>query len=92
MSVGTESEARTVMSQGTGQGLHIHPVFQRERGEGMPEIVEPDVLGADGFQDLLMGVPEGIWIEHATRLGRWEHVGISRVLLVFLHQQLHRLL
>ena len=34
--VGAESEARAVMSQGAGQGLHIHPVLQRERCEGVP--------------------------------------------------------
>ena len=56
--VGAESEARAVMSQGAGQGLHIHPVLQRERGEGMPEIVEPDMLSTDGFQDLLVGMPK----------------------------------
>ena len=50
------------------------------------------MLGTDGLEDLLVGVPEGVRIEHAPCLGRREHVGISRVLLVLLHQQLHRLL
>ena len=90
--VGTEGESRAVMPQGVGQSLHIYSVLQRQRCEGMPEIMEPDMLGADGFQDLLVGVPEGVRIEHSSRLGRREHVGISRVLLVLLHQQLHCLL
>ena len=80
------------MPQGAGQGLHIHSVLERQRCEGMPEIVEPNMFRTNGFQDLLMGVPEGIRIEHSSRLGRREHVGISQVLLVLLHQQLHRLL
>lgn len=66
--VGAESEARAVMSQGAGQGLHIHPVLQRERCEGVPEIMKPNMLGADGFQNLLMGMPERVRIEHSARL------------------------
>lgn len=92
MSVGAEGEARAVMPQGAGQCLHIHSILQRERGEGMPEIMEPDMLRADGLEDLLVGMPEGVWIEHPSRLRRREHVGISWMLLVLLHQQVHRLL
>ena len=54
MSVGTEGESRTVMPQGTGQGFHIHAILQRERGKGVPEIMKPNMLGADGFQDTLI--------------------------------------
>ena len=46
------------MPQGAGQGLHVHPILQGQRCEGMPEIMEPDMLRADDFQDLLMGVPK----------------------------------
>ena len=67
--VGAESEARAVMSQGAGQGLHIHPVLQRERCEGVPEIMEPDVLRTDRLEDLLVGMPERIRIEHPACLG-----------------------
>ena len=83
--VGAEGEARAVVSQGTGQGLHIHPVLQRQGCEGMPKIVEPYMLRADGFQNLLVGMPKGVRIEHSSRLGRWEHVGIPWMLLVLLH-------
>ena len=67
--VGAEGEARAVMPQGAGQSLHIHSVLQRQRCEGMPEIMEPDMLDADGLEDLLVGVPEGVRIEHSSRLG-----------------------
>lgn len=66
--VGTEGEARAVMPQSTGQGFHIHAILQRERGKGVPEIMKPNMLGADGFQNLLMGMPERVRIEHSARL------------------------
>ena len=66
------------MPQGAGQGLHIYTVLQRQRRECMSEVVESDVLRTDGFKDLLMGVPEGIRVEHPASLGRWEHIRISR--------------
>ena len=69
MGISAEGEPCRVVSQGAGQGLHIHSVLQRQRCEGMPEIMEPDMLRADDFQDLLMGVPEGVRIEHSSRLG-----------------------
>lgn len=34
--VGAEGEARAVMPQGAGQGLHIHPILERQRCEGVP--------------------------------------------------------
>ena len=67
--VGAEHEARTVMPQGAGQGLHIHAVLQRQGCEGMLEIVEADVFRTDVLEDLLMGVPEGVRIEYPARLG-----------------------
>ena len=36
MGVGAEGEACTVMPQGAGQGLHVHPILQGQRCEGMP--------------------------------------------------------
>ena len=48
-----EGEARAVMPQGAGQGLHIHSVLERQRCEGMPEIVESDPRQPRSFQYLV---------------------------------------
>ena len=45
---------------------------------------------ADGLQDLLMGVPEGVRIEHGAGLGRHKQVGTVWMLCVFLHRQEYR--
>ena len=55
-----------------------------------PEVVKPDVLRAYGLQDLLMGVPEGVRIEHGAGLGRHKQVGTVWVLCVFLYRQEYR--
>ena len=34
--VGVQSEARAVVSQRVGEGLHVHTVLQGERGKRMP--------------------------------------------------------
>ena len=57
------------MAQGTGQGLDIHAVFQRQRCERVSEIMESDMLGTNSFQNFVVGMPEGIWVKHGTRLG-----------------------
>ena len=44
---------------------------------------------ADGLQDLLMGVPEGVRVEHGAGLGRHEQVGTVWVLCVLLHWCCH---
>ena len=90
--VGAEGESRAVMPQSTGQGFHVYAVLQRQRCEGVSEVMEPNVFRADGLEDLLMGVPEGIRVEHPASLGRWEHIRISRMLLVFRYHQVYRLL
>ena len=88
--VGAEGKARVVVAQRTRQRLDVHAVLEGQRGEGMSEVVKPDVLRADGLQDLLMGVAEGVRVEHGAGLGRHKQVGTVGVLAVLLHQQLHR--
>ena len=72
--VGIQREPRRVVTQGTGQRFHVHPAFQRQRGEGVAQVMEPDVFRADGFQNFVMGSPEGIRVIHGSGLGRWEHI------------------
>ena len=70
--VGAEGKARVVVSQRTGQRLDVHAVLEGQRGEGVPEVMKAYVLRADGLQDLLMGVAEGVRVEHGAGLGRHE--------------------
>ena len=37
-------EVRAVMSQGAGQGFHVHTVLQGQRCECVPHIMESDVF------------------------------------------------
>ena len=90
MGVGAEGKARVVVAQRTGQRLDVHAVLEGQRGKGVSEVVKSDVFRADGLQDLLMGVPEGVRVEHSAGLGRYEQVGTVWVLFVFLHRQEYR--
>ena len=84
MGVGAEREARVIVAQRSGQRLDIHAVLEGQRGEGVSEVMKAYVLRADGLQDLLMGVPEGVRVKHCAGLGRYEQVGTVWVLCVFL--------
>ena len=90
--IGAEGKSRRVVAQGAGQGLYIHAVFQGQRCECMSEVVESDMLRADGLENLLMGMPKGIRVEHSASLGRWEHIRIPWMLFVFRYHQVHCLL
>ena len=53
--VGVQGEASRVVAQGTGQRFHVHAAFQGQRGEGVAQVMEPDVFRADSFQNFIMG-------------------------------------
>ena len=63
MGVSVQREPCRVVAQRAGQRFHVYPAFQGQRGEGVSEIMEPNVLRADGFQNFVMGSPEGVPIE-----------------------------
>ena len=67
--VGVQREPSRVVTQGTGQRFHVYPAFQRQRGEGVSEIMEPNVLRTDGFQNFVMRPAEGVRIVHGSSLG-----------------------
>ena len=92
VSVGVQGEASRVVAQGAGQRFHIHPAFQRQRGEGVSEIMEPNVLRADGLQNFVMRPAESVRVIHGSGFGRWEHIWVTRVLFVLGNQQVNSLL
>ena len=83
--IGAQGESCRVVAKGAGQGLYIHAVFQGQRCEGMSEVMEPNVLRTNSLKNFLMGVPEGIRVEHPASLGRREHIRIPRMFLVLLY-------
>ena len=70
--VGVQCETRRIVAQRAGQRFHVYPAFQRQRCEGVSEIMEPDVFRADGFQNFIVGPAEGVWVIHSPGLGRWK--------------------
>ena len=83
VSVGVQGEPSRVVAQRAGQRFHVHPAFQRQRGEGVAQVMEPDVFRADGFQNFVMRSPESVRVIHSPGLGRWKQIRIARVLFVF---------
>ena len=70
--VGVQRETSRVVAQGTGQRFHVHAAFQGQRGEGVPEIMKPNVFRADGFQNFIVGSAESVRVMHGSGLGRWK--------------------
>ena len=92
VSIGVQREPRRVVAQRAGQRFHVHPAFQRQRGEGVAQVMEPDMLRADGLQNFIVGSPEGVRVIHGSGFGRWEQIRIARVLFVLGNQQVDCLL
>ena len=69
VSVGVQGKPCRIVAQRAGQRLYVHAAFQRQRGEGVSEIVKPDVLRADGLQNFVMGSPESVRVIHGSGLG-----------------------
>ena len=90
--VGVQREARRVVAQRTGQRFHVHSAFQRQRGEGMAQVMKPDVFRADGLQNFVVGSPEGVRVIHSPGFGRREQIRVARVLFVLGDQQVNGLL
>ena len=67
--VGAEGKARVIVAQCAGQRLDVHAVLEGQRGEGVSEVMKAYVFRTDCLQDLLMGVAEGVRVEHGAGLG-----------------------
>jgi len=52
--VGVQGEPCRIVAQRAGQRFHVHPAFQRQRCEGVAQVMEPDVFRADSFQNFIM--------------------------------------
>ena len=88
--VGPQGEPGIVVAQHGGHRLYIHSVLEGGGSEGVPEIVEPEMLQPSVPQDFLVEVHHAVRMVHLPGEGRGEQVGVVRVLVVLLDQQIHR--
>ena len=67
MGVGGEGESGAAVSQHTGHGLDIDSVLQGQGREGVPQVVEVDMLHPGILKDLLMELYHRIGVVHPSR-------------------------
>ncbi len=77
VSVGPEREAHIKVPQHARHRPNIHAVLQRRCGEGVAQIMEPNVLDARPLQDLVMEPRDGVRVVHPARHRRGEHVRLQ---------------
>ena len=86
--VDVQREARAAVAEHGGNCFHVHAALQRGRGEAVSQVVKSDVLQSNVLADLPVDLHDGVRVIHfAGHRGR-KHVGIFRVLCMFLFQQL----
>lgn len=67
----------------SGEGLHIHPMFQRVGSENVSEIVEADAGQTSLFQKGFQPQVGGVWIDRLLRPQRiWKYPFSQRALFL----------
>ena len=92
MRVGIQRETCRVVAERVTQSFHVHPVLQGQRGECVPEIVEPNLVDARSLEQRFHLPGHRWWIEVGAALGRWEQQRAVEVSLMLTDQQVNRLL
>ena len=83
--VGVQCEARAVVAQDAGDGFGVYTLLNRQRGKGVSQPVEGDVLSDSGFlQQGLVQSPQAVWAVELSRHRGREHHRIAGVFGVFL--------
>ena len=73
MGVGVQSEAGGEVAQHAGNGLDVHAVLQRQRREGMAQVVEADAGQPRPLQHPVQHVVHAVRRD-GTAGGRGEHI------------------
>ena len=92
MGVDVQCSGRGDVADDSGQGLDVHAVFQGEGGEGVAQIVEPQVLTACQLQNGVELFPHMASVNGLLRLDAGgEHPLREHVFLVLCQHSKHRL-
>ena len=90
MGIGAEGEACVVVAQHTADRFHVDAVLEGDRGKGVSEAVQGDVLQVGIFENLLMKFRYGVGVVHLSGGRGGEHVRVIRMLAVLLAQEVDR--
>ena len=77
-------EPSVVVTQHGRHRFYIHAVLKGCGGEGMPQVVESEMLQSGVLQELLVEVYHAVRVVHLSSQGRGEQVGAVRVFAVLL--------
>ena len=75
--VGAESEPGVVVPQHSGHGLDVHAVLEGQGGEGVPEVVESEVLQPSVLQDALVEYGHRVQVAHGSIWEEAKRQGLS---------------
>ena len=64
--VGSEGKACVIVAQHTGDRLDVHSVLQGQSSEGVPKIMEADMLQSSILEDLLVELYHGVRVVHLS--------------------------
>ena len=92
VSVCPQGESCVVVPQHGGHGFDVHAVLEGQGSEGVPEIMEPEMLQPGIFEDALVEGSHRVRMVHTSGAGGREEPGVTWVLGVFLHEQIYRFL
>ena len=74
MGVGIQGEPGAVVTQHAGHRFHVHPVLQGQGGEGVPQIMEPNLRQSRPLQHPVEHVEDAVR-GHRAAGGRGEYPG-----------------
>ncbi len=90
--IGAQSKDSVEVPKHGGDSFHVHAVLQGGGGEGVPEIVESEMLQSSVFQDFFVEIHHDVRVVHLSGQGRGEQIWIVWMVVMFQDQQIHRCL
>ena len=86
--VDVQRKSRAAVTEHGGDCFYVHAALQRGRGEAVSQVMKSDALQSNVLADLAVDLYDGVRVIHFAGYRGRKHVGIFRVLCMFLFQQL----
>lgn len=77
MGVGAQGEPGVKVPQHGGHRFYIYAILRGRGGEGVPQIVEPEMSQSGILQDFLVEIHHAVRVVHLPSEGREKQIGVS---------------